>query len=540
MRHIIFIFYVIVFSGELNGQAVTDNLPGKVSFVSSQNIYVKFKSTVGISAGDTLYISSNSDLIPVLRVNSLSSVSCVCTAISAVNLSIDRLIIARKKISEAKPEEKVIENVLKETPLQKDSVASAKEQSYPDKPKQIIKGSISAYSYSDFSNTPATNSTRFRYTFSLDARNIGNSKFSVESYISFRHKLGEWEEVKSNVFNALKIYNLAVRYDLNKTTQISLGRKINPRISSIGAMDGLQVEKSINKFALGAVVGTRPDFEDYSFDINLLQYGAYVAFNSKTANTYSESSLAFMQQMNNGKTDRRFLYFQHSNSLIKNIYFFSTFEVDLYKLNSDTLNNNLPQNTFDLTGLYLSLRYKMTKNFDITGSYDARKNVMYYETYKTFIDRLLEAEMRQSFRLSVNYRITRDLIFGLQSGYRYLKTDPHPSKNVYGYLTYSQVPGLNISLTLSGTYLESSYMDGKIFGANISRDLFQGKFQTSLGYRYVDYRFPETLLNVIQNVGEMSISMQFLKKMSLSMYYEGTFEQHDKYNRLYLQIRKRF
>jgi hypothetical protein len=244
--------------------------------------------------------------------------------------------------------------------------------------------------------------------------------------------------------------------------------------------------------------------------------------------------------MNSGKTDRRFLYFQHSNSMLKNFYFFSTFEVDLYKLVTDSSNNSVSKNTFDLTGLYLSLRYKMFKNFSITGSYDGRKNVMYYETYKTFIDRILETEMRQSFRLQFDYRITKSLTFGLQGGYRYLKSDPHPSTNLYGYLMYSQIPGLNISVTLNGTYFVSNYLNSKILGGTISRDFFHGKLYTDIGYRYVDYVFPESLLNTIQNIGSTNISWQFTNKMSFSVNYEGTFEKQNKYNRVFLQIRRRF
>ena len=59
MRHIFFIFFAVVTGVELNGQGVSENLQGKVSFVSSQNVYVKFKSTAGISVGDTLYTLSN-------------------------------------------------------------------------------------------------------------------------------------------------------------------------------------------------------------------------------------------------------------------------------------------------------------------------------------------------------------------------------------------------------------------------------------------------------------------------------------------------
>jgi hypothetical protein len=535
MKKLFFLICIIVFWVELNGQPTQENLPGKVSFISSQNIYVKFKSTAGISIGDTLYIPSDNDLIPVLLVKNLSSVSCVCTLISGELLTLDHLIIARKKYIEPNKVAKAIENPVKETPLYTDEAVPVKKQATTDELKQIIKGSISANTYTDLSNTGAKNSNRFRYTFSLDARNIADSRFSVDIYTSFKYKMGDWSEVKSNLFNALKIYNLAVRYDLNKSTRISLGRRINQNISSIGAIDGVQFEKTLNKFSLGAIVGTRPDYASYGFNSRLLQYGAYVAFNSVTSESYTQSSLAFMQQMNRLKTDRRFLYFQNSTSFLKNVYLFSTFEIDLYKLNNDK-----PQSTFELTGLYLSLRYKMTRSFTITTSYDARKNVMYYETYKTFIDRILEDQMRQSFRLQADYRITRDLMFGVQSGYRFLKTDPHPSKSLYSYISYSQIPALNISVRLSGNYLESNFMNSRILGLNISRDFFKGKLQTDIGYRFVDYSLPENRLNIIQNMGEMNLSLQLSKNTSLSMNYEGTFEKKDLYNRIYLQIRIRF
>jgi hypothetical protein len=182
----------------------------------------------------------------------------------------------------------------------------------------------------------------------------------------------------------------------------------------------------------------------------------------------------------------------------------------------------------------------MTPKLSFTGSYDARKNVIYYETFKTFIDRVLESEMRQSLRLQADYRITGNLTVGLQSGYRFLKSDPHPSKNAYGYLTYYQIPGINISVTLSGTYLASSYINSKIAGVNITRDFFSGKFQTGIGYRYVNYRYPENLLTVNQNIAEMNLYWQFSRTMSFSMNYEGTFDKQSTYNMIYLQIRKRF
>ncbi len=544
MKNLILVFIAFTFGAEISGQTSTSVVSGKVSFVSPQNIYVRFSSTEGINPGDTLFITVKDVPTPALIVNNKSSLSCICTPISGIKLAVADNIVARVKSPEKS--KAAADTRARQTEVTVAAAATAATAVYGDKavssggPKQMIRGSTSLSSYTDNSNTPGPNSQRWRYTLNLDALNIGNSKFSVESYFSFKYKAGDWDLVKSDIFSALKIYNLALRYSPDKTMRISLGRTINPRISSLGASDGLQVEKTFNHFTVGALVGSRPDYANYGFNFNLLQYGAYTAYSTKNAKSYTETSLAFVNQTNNSKTDRRFLYFQHSNSVIRNLTFFSTFEVDLYKMVVDTAGNEHSKNTFDLTGLYLSLSYRFGRVLSVSGSYDARKNVMYYETYKTYLDRILEDQMRQGYRAQATAHITRDLILGAQAGYRFLKSDPHPSKNVYGYLTYAQIPGIKMSGTISATWLESGYMTGNIYGASLSKDFFSGKIQTGIAYQYVDYNMPESLTKITQNIGELNFSWQIAKKMFFSLYYEGTFEKQDKYNRLYLQIRKRF
>jgi hypothetical protein len=95
-------------------------------------------------------------------------------------------------------------------------------------------------------------------------------------------------------------------------------------------------------------------------------------------------------------------------------------------------------------------------------------------------------------------------------------------------------------VTLSATYLESGFMNGNILGVTASRDFFNGKVHTGIGYRYVDYILPESQLNVPQNIAEFNFSWQLAKKMSVAVYYEGTFEELNRFNRFYLQLRKRF
>ena len=529
------LFFLLAFS-LLRAQENRNDIVGKVSFISTQNVYVRFKSTDGISVGDTLFMSSEGKQIAVLKVTGLSSTSCVCTSISDVTLPVDHLIIARAKSGNEKAVSTPVKDDVPIVAVTSVTDSSSKPISAEKGPRQDIRGSISANSYSDFSDTGLPDSYRFRYSLSLDARNIADSKFSLESYMSFRHKAGEWDTIKSNIFNGLKIFNLAARYDLNESTRFALGRKINNRIASIGAIDGFQAEKSFGNISIGAVAGFRPDYADFGFNSSLFEYGAYMGLDTKGANGYSGNTIAFMQQMNNSVTDRRFLYFQHSSSLAGKVSLFSTFEVDLYKLENDQ-----PKSTFDLTSFYFSLRYRVTNKLSLSGSYDTRENVMYYETYKTFIDRVLEEERRQGFRLQADYSVNDYIIVGVNSGYRYLKSDPDPSKNINGYLTFRQIPGMKLfSSTISGTYLTTSFIDGWIAAINLSRYFLDGKVQPGLGFRYVNYDLPENGIKIIQNIAELNLSVNITKKLYFSVNYEGTFEASAKYNRIYLQLRQRF
>lgn len=519
----------------LKGQSVTENLVGKVSFVSSQNIYVRFKSCEGISVGDTLYIPAGDSLVPALVVNSLSSVSCLCSPVSDHTVPVDHIIIARIRADKPNTENAppaVMSNISSQQELNPDSVNRG-QKAGEKKPK--VWGSISLNSYTDFSDTEVPDIQRFRYTLSFNALRIGGSRFSFESYTSFRHKAGEWQEVKNDLFSALKIYNLAIRYDLNETTSFSLGRRINTRIASMGATDGIQFEKSFNNFTIGVLAGSRPDYQNYSLNPNLFQYGAYLAYSTKSPGKQTESSIAYVEQTNDFKTDRRFIYFQHSNNLIKNLNFFSTVEMDLFRLVND-----VPESTLDLSGLYLSLSYRIAGKLSVNGSYDARKNVTYYETYKTFTDRILEEGMRQGYRLSFNWRMARNMAVGIHAGYRFLKSDPYPSRSLNGYYTYSNIGGLNLSATVTGTYLETSYVNGSIAGLSLLKDFGGGKFQSGIGYRLVDNRIPENAIDLVQHIGEVNIYWHVFEKISFSANYEGTFEKENAFQRIYIQLRKGF
>jgi len=220
---------------------------------------------------------------------------------------------------------------------------------------------------------------------------------------------------------------------------------------------------------------------------------------------------------------------------MKNLSFFASAEMDLYKKVNDK-----EENTFTLSNAYLSVRYRIIKQLSIGIAYSSRQNVIYYETYKDFVERLLENEARQGWQFRVNSRPVKNLTLGVNAGYRYRKDDPQASKSIYGYATYSHLPGIDASVTVSTTWLETSYLNGNIYSLGLSREIIPGKLDGGMKYRYVDYLYRNEETDLPQNVFEANVSWRVYRKLSLSIYYEGTFENKVSYNRLYVNISQRF
>ena len=529
---------LVILTGFCRGQSQANLREGVVSFKSSQNIYVKFESTKGIEIGDTLFLTEpdHSNLIPVVEIKHISSISCVGTMLTSRQVNVTDVLIFKIRMTLPTVNDEV-------TPQKTRNISAITKTELISRPyklkddfsqQQKIRGRLAVGSYSYFSNTDAPSTQRMRYTFSLRADNIANSRFSAESYVIFRHKSHEWDEVKANLASALKVYSMAIKYQPDDRSQVLIGRKINSHISNIGAIDGLQAERRFGDITLGAIVGTRPSRQDYSLDMHLFEFGGFVSHEKTTKVGHVQSSLALMEQKNHGVTDRRFAYFQHNNSLVKNLNLFWSMELDLYKLENEKRTNTLRP-----TSAYISLRYRASRKLSLSASFDRRNNVIYYESYKSFIDQLIEQETRQGMRLRFNYRPIKYVTLGSSFGYRSQKNNPNTSKNLYSFLTFSGIPVVNMSATLTSTLIQTSYLNGGIYGLRLSKDLFKGKLFSELNLRSVRYQYGTSDATLKQFIAGMNFSWRLKKKTSLSLNYEGTFEKSRTLNRIYANIIQR-
>ena len=307
---------------------------------------------------------------------------------------------------------------------------------------------------------------------------------------------------------------------------------MNARVANIGSVDGLQYEQGFSSWYGGLIAGSRPDFKDLGFNIKLFEYGGYFGRTDTVGKSFMENTVAVMQQTNNMITDRRFFYFQHSNNLLPDINLFFSSEIDLYKKEL-----GVPKNTFSLTGVYASAYYYPDRAVSFSFSYDARKDVIYYETYRSFADSIIENQTRQGFRGGINLRPIGNLFISLSAGYRFQPSDPKPSRNFDGTLTYANIPYLDAVPSVSFIKLISSYIDGIIWGAGLSKNITDFA-NVSVNYSNNQYSFLFGSLK--QDILSADLSTKIWQQVYLTLSYEGTFQQQSTWGRFLLDLTARF
>lgn len=529
------VFLIIIVSMVIQFLNAQDLIEGRVTYKSSVNVYVKLNSTKGVEVGDTLFFYRDS-LIPVLVVKYISSSSCVGTKISDRNFNISDVILVRtRKLVEVFTQKDSL--ILTENTFSIDSNASAVNNQVvaKEKPKHRFYGRLSLSTYSTLNNLNSKKSNRVRYTFSASNRLLANKGWSWDAYINYRQQISGSYQVSKNFFDNLNLYNLAARYDFGPNSNITFGRKVNLNISNIGAIDGFQYEHKFKNVVLGTILGSRPDYSNYSVNASLQQVGLYINHTLKGKQGSFSNTLAIIEQKNRFKTDRRFLYYQMSSMLIKNMMLFGSFEMELYQKIKE-----VTKNTLSPSSVYLSLRYKLSNKLSFNSSYDALKNVIYYESYKSLIDQYIEREMRQGFRFGFNYDPAKMISIGSNFAYRFQANRKDPSRNMDYYLNFYQLPLIKSALNISYTALSTDYLSGKIFGLTMTKDVGQGKYYLSGGYRSIQYQYEQNELPLDQHIFSMNINWQLLKKLSLGLNYEGTFEKSRNYTSIFCNLIKRF
>jgi hypothetical protein len=520
---LLLVFTIINYS--IYGQDTSLTLKGTVTFVTSKNIYVTFDNTEKIKIGDSLKISTQNTACLLVKNKSSSSVVCILINDCAVKKGD---IVIYHNVNMAIEETKI------EELLEEEKISNVNDQIKETEYIERINARLSLSSNSTLSDV-RDDRHRLMTRFSLNATHINNTKFSVETYLNYRKNFLSGNVNSDRKTSFFNVYNFAVTYEVDTTLFVTVGRKINYKASSLGAIDGLQAEKYFGKNYVGVLVGFRPDFIDYGFNSDLFQYGAYIGTQTNRTNFYSETTLGFAQQTNNGEIDRRYTYFQHSSRLFKKLNLFSSMELDLYSKVNDTITNDIR-----LTNLYVSARYRFNRKINAALSYDSRKRIIYYETLQTDIERLLNEDIaRQGFRARVNIRPFKYISTGLSYSKRFQNNTENKSDNIYGYISMSRLPKIGGRVSVSYNTNSSNYLKSNIASIRYSRTFLDQRLNADIYYRFVNYKYTTTVPDLNQHYFGTYLSYYIDRSLIFSLSGEYTTYNQENSYRINTRIIKR-
>lgn len=482
MKNTIFIFFILL-CGNLAAQ---ENISGEISFISGDNIYIRFASTRNISPGDTLFYQDEAlGEQACLMVVNKSSVSCIAKQISDCSLSKGQVFYLKKKEVKKEKTAKVADKEQVDPPATEKLTVTEETEAGETKKTERIYARLSAASYSIFSpENEKQGNTRMIGRVNFDMENIAESNFSLESYFNYQENLRFYDDF-SGYNRRFNIYDLALNYQA-ESLQVSLGRKINRKASSLGAIDGLQGEYMHKGFYVGALAGFRPDFQDFGLNTDLFQYGAYLGLEKGGKKFRSQLTVGFLEQRNKGAIDRRYLYLQSSNQIGGRLHVFASTEVDLYE-NFDTAT---AQTGIQLSSLFISSNLKITDWWRVFGSYDTRRQVIFFETYDTEIERLLaNQEARQGLRLRSNFRLGKRTNVGLSYNSRFQQNAGVQGGNLQAYVSYRRLPWIGGAISYRFNLNSTLYLRSEVNSARYSRYFAKGKLYSAIYYRYLSYLY---------------------------------------------------
>jgi hypothetical protein len=119
--------------------------------------------------------------------------------------------------------------------------------------------------------------------------------------------------------------------------------------------------------------------------------------------------------------------------------------------------------------------------------------------------------------------VVKGLYLNGNFGYRYRKGDAKPSRNYGGSISYSKIPYVDLRIGGDFTKLITSYIDGTVWGINLSRDISNGA-NVSVEYRNTVYDFNKSVSNLKQHSVAINLGIFLLRPFYFSISYEGIFE----------------
>ena len=508
-----------------------------VKYISNENSYIDAGLSDSLVVGDSLDIIKGDSVFGVIEVVFVAEHSASCKIVQAAGI----IQVGDKTKSRSRAQKPVTAGpIVEETPKQAEVISAiAPPSAVPRAPLAKISGGASVQMHKwDDRSASNLDFTQPSFRLNLKASRLWGYDLSLNIRVTSRYnrRTREYNRDVPRTEWRNRIYQLSFSY-ANDLAPLSLevGRVISNKISGIGYIDGMIMQKAIGLIHVGAFAGTQPEWQYSEFQTSLQKYGGYINYTGGDfkANRL-ESTVAAAGEYHGATVSREFLYLRNSATLAGRWNFYQSAEIDF---NRGWKKVKIGK-SINLTNLYLSGRGNLAKWLSAGISFDNRRNYWTYDT-RMLADSLFDDVLRKGLRADLSIRPHRELFLFGNFGLYKRSLDRSPTYSYSFGINKTNLLAASQSLNLQFAGFSGPFTDGYNLSARLTRALWRGDM-ISIGYGAYVYAFGAGGGDRKNDWIQLSGQFDLYRRLYSSGTYEYDMGDDTKGNRVIAELGYRF
>ena len=425
----------------------------RITLVAEETVYFNAGTSMGVNVGDSLPVVADGDTTAFIVVTHTATHSAAAKILAQATAVTAGDMIALRPYKP--PAADIAESTPTSSPPKKRSIRQRPSDS------NRLKGSISVQNqwHHDMSG-----SNRDWYRPSLRTRltvaNLGGTGLTLQ----LRHRTRMYyrsEPVligQDNEEWTHHVYELSIgQEDREGTLEWGAGRITAPYVRGVGMIDGGYMAWKVHpNYRIGFAAGASPDYQTTDLDFDRRKVGLFAAYESGSYKTKRLGiSVALTTAYEGSTVSRDFLYLQGTFSKAGRLSLYQSVEVDLNR----SWRHDRTGERFTFANYYATANVNISKAISVFLSYDARKNLLYYEN-RDLPDSLFDDNVHKGFKAGLNVRISDRVSTRSHVGVRY-REEPLDN-NLLGFfsLRLNRFPAKRHSVTAQLSVVETQFTTG--------------------------------------------------------------------------------
>ncbi len=437
------------------------SFPAAVSYISSGTVYINAGTSAGLAAGDTIVVLHKPAIrLPLVIAAVSSGSSSAPYAGKLSDIAVGDSVFVYKPIVPPAPKKEQTVSVPSDTTAKRNPASglalAPSRSSGPD--FSAIHGRVAVQYVGAGQLKGVMNFSQPSLLLQLSSQKLFGSgltfNFYGRSYYDFSPQFGLYGTGRRM---KLRLYQMTLSSGGGNGLGFDAGRLTSRYAGGLGIVDGAQVFMRQGNLTGGVLVGTQPDYTTSSLDVSQQRGVLFVNYAwGEMFQRRTDVTLAYGQQLHEGRFDRDFLYVQGSSQFGSQLMIYESSEIDLHKIT-----NGVKSGAFDLTNTFVTVSYMPNDWLTVNGGYDATRAIYLFDSMKSIADSLINRELQQGFRGGLSVRLPLHLTASLDGTFRMKTADTRESKSIGGSLRSYSIMGTPLSMGGRYSRILGAYTDGK-------------------------------------------------------------------------------